>query len=88
MLNQVPFGPLDLKLRRAIALAGVRLQFFNLPSGARLVSSNLHYPGHEYQNARIFGWANPSLQRDTNSMMTCALYNLWDLSRIDLHHPS
>jgi hypothetical protein len=88
MLNQVPFGSLDLKLRRAIALAGVRLQFSNLPSASRLFSSNLHQPGDKNQMARFVGWANPSLQRDTNSMMTCALYNLWDLSRIDLHHPS
>jgi hypothetical protein len=78
--------PSNLQLRWAIALAGVRLQFSNLPSGPGLTSTGIpDLPGHESQVTTCFvEWGNKTLQRDTNLMMAAPSVALF---RDDLHHP-
>jgi hypothetical protein len=84
LLARVPYGPSDMKLRRAIALAGVRLQFSNLPWGPCFVStSNSDHSGHTHQAAYFVRWSDQSLQHATNEMMWSS--DLRNLFSDDLH---
>jgi hypothetical protein len=66
----VPRGPSDTKLSLVIALAGMRLQFSNLPLGSRIISSSsLGQSSQKLQAVRFCRWADSSLQRDTNKIM-------------------
>jgi hypothetical protein len=76
--GKIPLGPLDLKLRQFITLAAVRLQFSNLPKGARLTSArNLDHSGHENPAASFVEWANKDLQRTINKRIAEYSYTVY-----------
>jgi hypothetical protein len=84
LFQRVLGGPSDHKLRRAIALTGVRLQFSDLPSETRLTTvPNSDRSGHEHPAVSFVKWSDESLQENINSLL---VYPDWsDANRTSQH---
>jgi hypothetical protein len=79
LLSHVPYkGPSDERLRRAIVLAGVRLQFSNPPSRFRFFpTSNSDHSGRMHSAVRFVEWSNQSLQQAINEMVLSLSSRIW-----------
>jgi hypothetical protein len=74
--RQVSFQTVRPNLTRVMALAAVRLQFSDLPSGVRLTSAiNLDNSCHEHRTAYFIKWADEGSQTLMNDNIMFYLYN-------------